>query len=46
MAEIDKVAQTGLSLINGDDVGFDGDGADDNLEQEFLGSGSSGFVTT
>lgn len=46
MTKIDEVAQTSLSFVNGDDVRFDGDRADDDLKEEFLSSGSSGLVLT
>jgi hypothetical protein len=46
VAEVDEVSKTGLALINGDDVGFDIDGAGDDGEEELLSSGSGRGLST
>lgn len=37
VTEVDEIAETGLALVDGDDVRFDGDRADDQVKKEELG---------
>lgn len=43
MPEIDEVAESSLAFIDGDDVGLDGNGSDNDGEQEILCGGACVF---
>lgn len=43
MSEIDEVAKSSLTFVDGDDVGLDGNGSNDDGEQEILCSGACVF---